>query len=273
MSSRPIVASQVITVPQTGFQFTAPPLAVFEEQKYTVVGITTDQSGSIYGVRGDLFAMNEAIDRDLKAGAGKHTIIVRRTAFTDNFPNNVREQHGFLPALAVDPTNHFPVVNSYGEYGGTPLADGVMETILAAKEQAMQLINIQGVPLVNLALAFLTDGGETGSRFKPADIKAAIEQILAEGEIESIVTILVGVDCSENTTEGKRTRQKLETFQQQAGLTKFIPFDEMTPGAFGQVARVISQTFTSTSQALGSGGPSKFVQGLQSGATGGGLSA
>jgi hypothetical protein len=269
MSSQTIQASQVITVPQTGFQFTAPPLAVFGEQKYTVVGITTDQSGSIYNVRGDLFTMNEAIDRDLKAGAGKHTIIVRRTAFTDRFPNNVREQHGFLPALAVDANTHFPIVNSYGEYGGTPLADGVMETILAAKEQAMQLINIQGVPLVNLALAFLTDGGETGSRYKPADIKAAIEQILAEGEIESIVTILVGVDCP----VGSGARQKLEDFQQKAGLTKFIPFDEMTPGAFGQVARVISQTFTSTSQALGSGGPSKFVQGLQSGVTGGGLTA
>lgn len=269
MSSQAIQASQVITVPQTGFQFTAPPLAVFEEQKYTLVGITTDQSGSIYGVRGDLFAMNEAIDRDLKAGAGKHTIIVRRTAFTDHFPNNVREQHGFLPALAVDANTHFPIVNSHGEYGGTPLADGAMETILAAKEQAMQLINIQGVPLVNIALAILTDGGETGSRYTPADIKAAIEQILAEGEIESIVTILVGVNCP----VGSYHRQKLEAFQQAAGLTKFIPFDEMKPGMFGQVVRVISQTFTSTSQALGSGGPSKFVQGLQSGVTGGGLSA
>jgi len=267
--SQSITASQVITVPQTGFRFTAPPLAVFEEQRYTIVGVTTDQSGSIYKVRGDLFTMNEQIDTDLKAGAGKHTIIVRRTAFTSHFPNNVREQHGFLPALAVDPNTHFPIVNSHGEYGGTPLADGVMETILAAKEQAMQLITVQGVPLVNLALAFLTDGGETGSRYTPSDIKAAIEQILAEGEIESIVTILVGVDCP----VGHLNRQRLEDFQQAAGLSKFIPFEDMTPGAFGQVARVISQTFTSSSQALGSGGPSKFVQGLQSGVTGGGLTA
>ena len=269
MTSKSVVASQVIRVPQTAFHFTAPPLPVFEEQKYTVVGIATDQSGSVWGSRGDLFAMNEAIDRDLKAGAGKHTIIVRRAAFTDRFPTNVNEQHGFLPVLSIDPQMHFPIVQSNGEYGSTPLCDGVMETLLAAKTQASQLINVQGVPLVNMALAFLTDGGETGSHYRPADVKAAIDQILAEGEIESVVTILVGVACP----PGSSARQRLEDFQHACGITKFIPFDEMTSGVFGQVARVISTSFTTTSQALGTGGPSKFVQGLQSGVSGGGLAA
>lgn len=266
-STTPITASSTVTIPGTQFMFNTAPIETFEEQQYTLGVIVQDHSGSVYGVRGDIYAMNEAVDTALKASSAKHTIQVRRSAFTGRFRNNVKEMHGFLPATAINPSVHFPIDNTYGNYGDTPLFDGAMEAILAAKTQAMMLINQQGIPLVNLVIYIITDGGDTGSAYSPADIKAAVEQILAEGEIESVVTILVGVGCP----QGGYNRAKLEDFYQKANLTKFIPFDEVTPAELNKVAYLASQSFITSSQALGSGSPSKFVSGLQSGVSGGGL--
>lgn len=262
MSSTSISASQVITIPQTGMTFTAPPEEVFDESQYTIVAIVSDQSGSIYDARGDIFGMNEVIDGDLKKGSAKNTIVIRRTTFTKKGNQlKIAESHGFLPVTAVDPQAHFPIIQGYDNYGGTPLADGVLNGILAAKTQAVNLVNNMAVPLVNLVIAVVTDGGETGSDASNADIKAAIEDILAEGDIESITTILVGVKCP----VGSNDRIALEKFQRETGFTKFIPFDEMTPKTFGKVAHLISKSISTTSQALGTGGGSSYVSGLQSG--------
>lgn len=204
--------------------------------------------------------MNENIDTVTMSKEIKHCLIVRRTEFTDCFPNGVRQQHGFLPPTAVQPAVDFAIDNDSGNYGNTPLN--------AAETQAMLLID-SGVPLANIVIFIITDGMNNVPRYTAADITDAIDKITSKGEIESIATVLIGINFPENSYQ----HQQLLDFQQAAGLTRFVPFDEANASTLGKLSRLISQSIVTTSKALGTGGPSQVVTGLQNGGTGGGFTA
>ncbi len=73
------------------------------------------------------------------------------------------------------------------------------------------------------------------------------------GEIvESMVTVLVGVNASEYKYE-------LDNFYQEAGLTQYIDAGEATKGKLAKLAEFVSQSISSQSQSLGTGGPSQNI--------------
>jgi len=251
------VPSQVIQVKGTGFKYTAPQLVVYQENKYTLVGVTEDLSGSVWNMRGDLALMNEAIVKAMQEGAGKKTIVQRNTVFSDRFRGNVRQRHGFLPVMSIDPAVHHPQFG-YDDYGNTPLVDGAVDAILAVEAEAKRLIDEAGIELVNGVAFFVTDGGDNASDHLAYEIREALERIRSEGYLESFETILIGINVD-------HCRHLLDRFQQAAGITKFIEFKDATPKALGVLGRVISEISTSTSQALGGGGPSQLVANLANG--------
>ena len=73
------------------------------------------------------------------------------------------------------------------------------------------------------------------------------------GEIlESMVSVLIGIN-------GSSYSSWLSKFQKEAGLTHFIDAGDATPRKLAKLANFVSQSVSSQSQALGTGGPSQNI--------------
>src|SRR5208337_701589 len=103
---------------------------------------------------------------------------------------------------------------------------------------------------VNGAVYIITDGADNASGFaSPKMIKAAINKSKSSEVIESLITVLIGIntqDCS----------AQLAAFKNDAELTQYIDMGDVTPGKLAKLAGFISKSVSSQSQALGSKGPS-----------------
>lgn len=250
--STSVSASEVIAVKGTGFKYTAPPIATFVEQKATLVVDVEDLSGSVWTFRDQLHEMNVRSLQAVQMGSGRNTTSMRATVFSGRFrPNGVKERYGFLPASVIDPAVHFTQFD-HGDYGSTPLYNAVYEAIVAVHEEAKRLIDVGGIPLVNANVFITTDGGDTDGGYSPEDIRQLLESIPAEGYLESITTVLVGINVDNYDAV-------LQDFQKRAGLTRYIAFKDASAKAIAELGQLKSKSIISTSQALGTGGPSQQV--------------
>ena len=138
--------------------------------------------------------------------------------------------------------------------GGTPLNDATMNAVEALLEYGIQLNRKRFV--CNAILFVLTDGEENASITitDPADIKKAIDRIRSENIFESIRTILIGVNDQDS-----HLKSLLEKFRQEAGFDEYISIGEATAGKLAKLAQFVSQSVSSQSQALGSGGASQPI--------------
>jgi hypothetical protein len=74
-----------------------------------------------------------------------------------------------------------------------------------------------------------------------------------QGEhIESLVTVLIGINAT-------YCKQYLESFQVNAGLDQYLDVADTNPGKLAKLAAFVSQSISSQSQALGTGGPSQQI--------------
>ena len=66
------------------------------------------------------------------------------------------------------------------------------------------------------------------------------------------ITVLIGI----NVAEFKKT---LEDFQRNTGITQFIDAGDASPRKLAKIADFVSSSVSSTSLALGTGGPSQNI--------------
>ena len=71
-------------------------------------------------------------------------------------------------------------------------------------------------------------------------------------DIESLITILIGINAADCT-------QELDDFRQQAEIDQYIDAGKATKGKLAKLADFVSQSVSSQSQALGTGGPSQNI--------------
>jgi uncharacterized protein YegL len=72
--------------------------------------------------------------------------------------------------------------------------------------------------------------------------------------LESIKLILIGVNDSSS-----HLKRYLDDFKTDAGFDEYISLGDVTPAKLAKLAEWISQSISSASQSLGTGGPSKAV--------------
>jgi len=70
--------------------------------------------------------------------------------------------------------------------------------------------------------------------------------------LESLVTVLVAI----NATQCQR---ELDAFRGEAGLTHYIDMGDATASKLAKLGGFISQSVSSQSQAIGTGGPSQQI--------------
>lgn len=225
---------------QGGFNFSAVKMNELGSTEYTLVTIAVDRSGSVSSYSAELLNTIKSIVEACKKSPRAECLLLRVIEFNDN----LQEIHGFKVLGNID-------VNDYTEPdtgGMTALFDAVYSSIGAVLTYAKKLVSqdygVNGICFI------ITDGADNSSSVTPATIAETIKQAKIGEEIESLISVLIGVNTSNCKTE-------LEDFQIDANLTQYVDVGEANSDKLARLAAFVSKSISSQSQALGTGGPSQ----------------
>ena len=240
---------QVVTIPGGGnFQFSAVRPENLGATEYTLVSIIVDITGSVHGFEKDLSESIKSVIKACRKSPRAENLLVRLVFF--NSIKKIWEIHGFKPLSLID-ENQYKIGKDDCD-GATNLFDATYDaigsTLTYSKSLMDQDFNVNG------AIYIITDGDDNQSTFatKPK-IKKQLEVVKNQETIESLITVLVGINAQSYNA-------KLALFQSEAGLTQFVDVGDATPQRLAKLAAFVSKSISSQSQALGSGGPSQQLQ-------------
>ena len=103
---------------------------------------------------------------------------------------------------------------------------------------------------VNAANFIISDGFDNHSVETPRTIKGLVDKAVTGEELESILTVLVGINVND-------CKDKLEDFKDEANLTQFVDVGDATAQRLAKLANFVSRSISSQSQSLGTGGASQ----------------
>lgn len=232
----------------SNFKFSSTRTEHLGASEYTLVTIAVDNTGSV-----DIFAkeLREALIAAVgscKKSPRSDNLLLRVVTFSSSFTDGIREIHGFKPLSEIN-------VNDYPQFspgGSTPLYDVTYSAIGATNAYAERLYKDDY--LSNGIVFIITDGDDNASVMSPESIKKEISRGINGEFIESNLVVLIGINAAS-------CQSKLQSFQQNAGLDQYIDAGSATPQKLAKLAAFVSNSVSSQSQALGSGGPSKAISG------------
>lgn len=238
---------QSFAIPGTGFNYTGANINTLQSFENTIALGLLDESGSTTGFAKQMEAAVQEIIKSLRHSPRADNLIYRHCHFGTNF----REVHGFLPLSQI---NEAMYDGCYRPGGQTTLYDSARRVILEmldyGQQQAAQRYTCNGL------IYILTDGQDYGSTYGVNNVKEALIQATSSEDLESLVTILIGVNDSPNI------QKDLADFAQNAGFTRYVPMKDATEKSLAQLANFVSHSISSQSQALGTGGPSQQINSL-----------
>ncbi|EIJ43479.1 von Willebrand factor type A-like protein [Beggiatoa alba B18LD] len=226
------------------FQFSAIRPDKLGATEYTLVTIVVDISWSVDGFKKALLACIKSIIQGCQRSPRADNLMVRLLTFNDNR----QEVHGFVPLNQIDP-------NSYPELqcsGSTALYDACYDAIGATNTYGKTLFDQDFG--VNAAVYIITDGEDNRSTVTPKMIAKQVYDISKDEFLESMITVLVGVNTGNSTASGY-----LQIFQTEAGLNQFVEIDAATPDKLAKLAAFVDKSIRSQSQALGTGSASQLL--------------
>ncbi len=234
-------------IPGAGnFTFSAVSPEDLGELGYTVATVVLDESGSLEYKKDLLVKLLKIVAEGLKKSSRAETILLRVITF--NWV--VREIHGFKPVTQID-------LNEYNQIkpdGRTALIDAMFSAVASTFEYAKKLEELDYDS--NACIYVITDGMDNESKKPAREVSDQLERIKAGEEIESIVTALFGVN---DPTCGwsQDVAQALSALQSEVDFTEYIDAGDVDEKNIGKIGGIVSSSITSTSQALGTGGPSQ----------------
>ena len=227
------------------FQFSGARIERLGATEYTLVTIAVDVTGSTKGFADELRKSLITAVESCKKSPRSANLLLRVILFSGSLHGGIEEIHGFKPLSEVDP-NSYPQLNPEGM---TPLFDAAFSAVGATNAYAKTLMykefNANGIVFV------ITDGDDNVSRSTVAMVKKEMERGARGEEIESLIGVVVGINAA-------AFRDKLEEFAKNTGM-EYIDVGEATKGKLAKLAQFVSQSVSSQSQALGTGGPSQNI--------------
>lgn len=233
-------------IPGSGFKFSGVRTEHLGASEYTLVNIGGDATGTICGYEPQVLECLKKAVESCKKSPRAENLLIRVFLFSSRFPNGIDEIHGYKPLSDID-------VNSYPAFtggGGTPLYDALFSAVGSTNAYAEQLMK-DDFPSNGISV-IITDGDDNDSVTSPAQVKKEIAKSVQGEHIESNIVILVGINAA-------RYQQELEAIKTNVGIDKYIDAGDATPGKLAKLAEFVSQSVSSQSQALGTGGPSQNI--------------
>lgn len=230
---------QTIQVPGAGnFQFSAIRPEKLGATEYTLVTMVVDVTYSVSDFKDDLLEAVKAVVRACKQNPRVDNLMVRLLTFNDNR----KEIHGFVPLNQIDPDSYKP----FRCTGSTALYDAVYDAVAATNQYAKTLF-AQDFD-VNAAVYVITDGEDNRSTVTPKDIAAQVQSAAKQEFLESLITVLIGIN-----TGSASASAYLQLFKDEAKLNQFVDVADASPDALAKLGAFVSRSISLQSQSLGQG--------------------
>lgn len=225
-----------------GFHFSAVRPETLGATEYTLVTLVLDKTGSVAGFAPALFNIRQAVVEACRRSPRADYLLLRMVEFA----TEVDEVHGFKP-LADIKTSDYQVPDCHGM---TALRDAVFAAASACNAYGKTLADQDY--LANAIVIVATDGDDNASRTTLAELHAELRRGLRAEHLESMRTVLVGVNAAQ-------CRSGLQAFQQAAGLDQYVDVADANAQNLARLAEFVSRSISAQSQALGTGGPSQAL--------------
>lgn len=237
------------------FAFSGRRLDQLGATEYTLATIAVDETGSTNGFEAVFQQMLATAVLSCKKSPRSDNLLLRVVYFSTKYPDGVKEIHGFRPLAEIDPVSYPTLVGG----GMTPLCDVAYSMIGAMNQYGEELA---GQDFSTNAIGFvISDGCDNKSTATMTMVKAEQERGVSGEHLESMISILVGINTAPkgDLVTARQIKQELDTFHRDAGMTQFIDAGDATPAKLAKLAAFIDQSISSQSQALGTGGPSQNI--------------
>lgn len=227
------------------FGFSAANPSNLGSTEYTLVTIVADESGSTRSFRTEMVKSIKEIVKACSRSPRADSLMLRLVAFGDN----MREVHGFKPLANCNLDDYD---NAFTGGGLTALFDASENAITSTAKYGEALIkkdmSVNGIVFV------ITDGDDNRSVMTRATVRAALQSAVSETTLESLVSVLIGVNVTEPALA-----KALSEFHTDAGFTQYIELTDATANKLAKLAEFVSKSISAQSQSLGTGGPSKQI--------------
>ena len=222
------------------FNFSATKPETLGATEYSIVTLVVDISGSVIPFSVELLETVKSVVKACQKSPRAENLLFRLVSFN----SNVMEVHGFVQLNGINADDYQALQCG----GATALFDAVHESIGATISYGQRLID-QDFDC-NAIVFVCTDGMDVCSAMTPRTIKDLVDKAITGEQLESLTTILVGVNVDDCEDE-------LENFVKEANLSQFINIGDATPQKLAKLAQFVSKSISSTSQSLGTGGASQ----------------
>jgi len=229
------------------FRFSAAKIDGLGATEYTLATIVVDGSGSVDPFWDDI---KKVLKENVAACADP------RNPRADNlmlrvlvFDGHLSEVHGFKPVRDIDPT----IYDQITQPGGcTALYDATYNGVQATTQYAASLVAQQYS--CNGAIFVITDGADNASSITRKMVADALKAAKTGESMESLMPVLIGVN-----TDAGGLNSYLDSFVKEAGFQQYVALADARKEKLMKLGGFISQSISSQSKALGSGGASKSL--------------
>ena len=229
----------------SNFAFSAAKIGNLGASEYTLGLIAVDVSGSTEAFRKELETALQEVVKACRKNPRADNMMLRVVLFD----SSLKEFHGFKP---LPNCNEDDYKGSCAPGGMTALYDacyeGIKSCIAYGKDLSAQDYT------VNAAVFVITDGADNMSHTTAAMVKAAFAEALQSEALESVMSVLIGVNVDANGTSSY-----LSAFQKDAGFSQYVAINDASEKTLAKLGGFISQSMSSQSKALGTGGASKSL--------------
>ena len=237
--------SELQTHKTGNFAFSAAKIENLGASEYTLATIVADRSGSTSGFQNDMENALKEIVKALQLSPRADNLLLRFVSFD----NNLLEVHGFKLLQDCQQDDY---ANTLSPGGSTALFDstlnGIEATVNYGKQLTDQDFDCNGILFV------VTDGCDNCSTFGKPQVKDALAKIVSSEVLESMLSILIGVNITDTYVA-----RELDTFNREAGFSQYVELKDADKSTLAKLAKFVSQSISSQSQALGTGAPSKSL--------------
>jgi len=234
-----------IETDESNFHFSGESIGKLGASEYTLVNIVVDMSGSVSSYQKELTECIKTIVNACKFSQRAENLMIRLNTFN----SGIYEEHGFSLLNSLDINSYQSIIKPTG---ATALYDATGNALESVKKYGSELYDKDFD--VNGIIFIVTDGDDNHSNMTEKDIKTLIEKVNQEEKLESLRTILIGVNTSYSNL-----KQKLEGYKINANLDQYVDIEDADKNSLAKLANFISKSISAQSLALGTGGPSQAL--------------
>jgi len=225
------------------YGFSATRMEDLGASEYTLVTIAVDTSSSVSYFEKEMKDCLKEIVKSCQHSPRADNLMIRVTEFN----SHLNELHGFKLLQECNLDDYNDILNVGG-----------MTALYDASENAISSTGSYGKKLmendfqVNGIVFVITDGDDNHSSLTPGIVKKAFSQVYKEESLESLISILIGVNIQEPYIS-----DRLASFNTEVGFNKYIELGNASASTLAKLAEFVSKSISSQSQSLGTGGASK----------------